>query len=116
MAHVARPSRTSIAHDVALRRFDLDHLGAEVTWDLRRQRSKDDRGQAGDPDPGEGPGFAVCTGAPGSCIVRCRILPRARPDPQEEGDAGDDVPQPALQHLAPSPGAVARERRGADCY
>jgi len=47
------PGRAGIAHDVALRRFDLDHLGAEIAEDLRRQRSKDDRRQVEHLDPGE---------------------------------------------------------------
>src|SRR6516225_4096828 len=64
--------------------------------------------------PVSGPGLAEHTAASGSCIARFRILPRARPDPEEEGDAGDDVPQPALQHLAQDPGAVARKRCRAD--
>src|SRR5271167_3867564 len=63
--------------------------------------------------PASGPGLAVLTVAPGSCIDGFGILPRARPDPEEEGDAGHDVPQPALQHLAQDPGAAARERGGA---
>src|SRR5260370_34286433 len=63
--------------------------------------------------PASGPGFAAPTPAPGSCIVRSSTLPRSRPDPKEEGDAGDDVPQPALQYLAQDLGAAARERRRA---
>jgi hypothetical protein len=56
----------------------------------------------------------VLTATSGSCIARFRTLPRARPDPKEEGDAGDDVSQPALQYLAQDLGAAARKRRRAD--
>src|SRR6516165_2340639 len=66
--------------------------------------------------PASGPGLAVLTAASDSCIARFRTLPRARPDREEEGDAGDDVPQPALQHLAQDPGAAAREGGGTDHY
>jgi len=54
------PRRLGIPHDVAARRLDLDHLGAEVAEDLRRQRPQHDRGQIEDLDSGERPrlGFA----------------------------------------------------------
>ena len=45
----------------------------------------------------------------GSCIARRCSLTRFYPHPKEEDDAGNDVPQPALQHLAQDPGAAARE-------
>src|SRR5271166_5180377 len=64
--------------------------------------------------PASGPGLGVLTAASGSCIARFRTLPRARPAPEEEDDAGDDVPQPALQHLAQDPGAAARKGSRAD--
>ncbi len=53
MTHLAVPGGTGIAHDVAIRRFDLDHLGTEITEDLRRQRSEHDRCQIDNLDPGE---------------------------------------------------------------
>jgi len=60
MAHLGVPGGTGIAHDVALRRLDLDHLGAEIAQDLGRQRPEDDRGQIEHLGPGERPrlGFA----------------------------------------------------------
>src|SRR6516162_265510 len=64
--------------------------------------------------PASGPGLAVFTAVLGSCIARFRTLRRARPHREEEGDAGDDVSQPALQHLAQNPGTVAREWGRAD--
>jgi hypothetical protein len=38
------------AHDVALRRLDLDHLGAEIAEDLRRHRPQHHRCQIDDPN------------------------------------------------------------------
>src|SRR6516162_2645848 len=64
--------------------------------------------------PASGPGLAELTAASASCIARLRTLRRARPDPEEEGDADDDVPQPALQHLAQDLGPIAREGGRAD--
>src|SRR6516165_10029430 len=61
--------------------------------------------------PASGPCLPVLTAASDSCIARFHTLPGARPDPEEEGDAGDDVPQPALQYLAQDAGAAARKRR-----
>jgi hypothetical protein len=47
------PGRAGVAHDVALRRFDLDHLGAEVAQNLRRQRAQYYGGQVENFDAGE---------------------------------------------------------------
>src|SRR3974377_2220210 len=55
--------------------------------------------------PASGPGRAVLS----SCIAGSRPLPRLFADPEEERDARDDVPQPALQHLAQNPRAAARQ-------
>ncbi len=59
MAHLAVPRRAGIAHDVALGRLDLDHLGAEIAHDLRRQRPEHDRRQIDHLDPSERAGFCV---------------------------------------------------------
>src|SRR5208283_429328 len=47
-----------VHHDVAFRRFDLDHLGAEIAEDLGRQRPENDRRQIEHLDPGERPRFS----------------------------------------------------------
>src|SRR5439155_21552334 len=43
-----------IAHDVAARRLDLDHLGTQVAEDLRRERPKYHGGEVEYLDAGEG--------------------------------------------------------------
>ncbi len=53
VTHLAVPSRAGIAHDVALGRFDLDHLGTEIAQDLCRQRPEDDCRQIEYLDPSE---------------------------------------------------------------
>ena len=53
MAHLAVPGGTGIAHDVAIRRLDLDYLGAQITQDLRRQGAENHRRQVEHLDPGE---------------------------------------------------------------
>src|SRR6516225_588443 len=55
--------------------------------------------------PASGPGRAALS----SCIAGSGPLPRLFADPEEERDAGDDVPQPPLQHLAQNPGTAARQ-------
>src|SRR5262249_52447509 len=60
--HFAVPRRLGIAHEVTVRRLDLDHLGTKVTQDLRRERPQYDRRQIKDFDTGERPrpGFRHC--------------------------------------------------------
>jgi len=57
VAHLAMPGRLGIAHDVTVRRLDLDHLGAEIAEDLRRKRPQYDGRQIEDLDAGQWPGF-----------------------------------------------------------
>src|SRR5262249_966782 len=59
MAHLAMPGGTGITHDVAIRRFNLDYLGAEITQDLRRQRPEDNGRQVEHLDPGERTWFGL---------------------------------------------------------
>ena len=54
MAHLAVPSGLGIAHDVAARRLDLDHLGTQVAEDLSRERPKYHGGEVEYLDAGEG--------------------------------------------------------------
>jgi hypothetical protein len=53
MAHLAMRRRPGVAHDVAVRGFDLDDLGAEISENQRCQRPEDDRREIEDPDPRE---------------------------------------------------------------
>ena len=57
--------RADVAHVVALVRFDLDHVGAELGEDLRRERPHDDGREVEDLDTGERAGHgcvACCSG------------------------------------------------------
>ncbi len=60
MAHLAMPRRLGVPHDVAAGRLDLDHLGAEIAEDLRREWTQYDGRQIEDLKAGERPrpGFA----------------------------------------------------------
>ena len=48
-AHARMPRGTEPARGVALRRLDLDDVGAQVTQGLGRPRTEDDRGHVDDP-------------------------------------------------------------------
>jgi len=71
MAHLAMPRGSGIAHDVAVRRFDLDDVGPEIGEDLRRQRPEDDRGQIENLDPRERSWFRLARFAAGTVLGLC---------------------------------------------
>jgi hypothetical protein len=52
-AHAGIAERPRLADDIAVGRLDLDHVGAEVAEDLRRERSHHHRGEVEDADAGE---------------------------------------------------------------
>ena len=77
VAHLAVPGRLGIPHDIASRRLDLDHLGAEVAQDLRRQRPQHNRRQIEDLDAGQRPRFRWGHRAASNMIIPIgRNLPR----------------------------------------